>query len=307
MNTNASADDFDADMDAHRVDRLRALGAQLRETLEAGLDKARDCLERPLPLAYMLAAQKKDPLDARSLEFESLIGAYLGVVVQAWIEPYLALHAALTQKGHAAADSAFLLGGDSYVWSCADHEVVEEADPKMAAFLEELGHTYAPSTHKVKAFALRTQSRNYFVLLILTHGRWRLHIRRFWDNLQEVRASKGYYLLQEFGDRQDLTLEDVVKLAQRAAEAYGDDLPGVAYPKRPLLATFLGGNLLAGDRRAGLGLRYGDSRDLGYVVSFDNDRTEPRVAHGPDCPYGELAHAAYVAASAYDQLVLGAA
>src|SRR5690606_2877505 len=77
--------------------------------------------------------------------------------------------------------------------------------------------------------------------------------------------------LDEYAQRSDLTLRDVVALAHQATENYSDDLPGVRCVQRPSLQTFLRKSLDVGEESAGVGLRYGDFRDPGYVASVRVD------------------------------------
>lgn len=282
---------------------LAATGQRIREVLEAGLSSEWGLLERAYPLAHLFAAKKSDKMDIRDHDFESVADAYYGVVMSHWVEQYVQLHATLTARGHTSEAQMFEFANDAYVWACADREVVEDDEEakRLRALIPGLADT-EPSKFVVKAFVLETQSRSFLVVLNERYGCWRLHVRRFWRDIRQTRQSKGYFLLQELAERKDLTLEDVIKLAHRAADVYGDALPGVSYPERPLLSTFLEGTLLAGDKGAGIGLRYGDFRDRGYVVSFDNNEERPAVDKALMSDFYEVASVAYNIASAIDVL-----
>lgn len=282
---------------------LAATGQRISEVLEAGLTSEWNVLERAYPLAHLFAGKKRDKLDLRDHDFESLADAYCGVVMANWVEQYVQLHAELTRRGHTSEDSMFEFANDAYLWACADREVVESDEEQKAlrALMPLLGKV-EPAKFEVKAFVLETQSRSFLVVLNKQYGTWRLHIRRFWQDIRQARQSPGCFPLQDVAERKDLTLEDVIKLAHHAAEAYGDALPGVPYPTRPMLSTFLEGNLLAGDKHAGIGLRYGDFRDRGYVISFKNDEERPSVDAALRSDFHEVAYVAYNLASALDRL-----
>lgn len=286
--------------------QLAETGRQMRALLEANLSHEWNTLERPYPLAHVFAADKRDPMDIRSHELETTVSAYYGLIISGWSDRYLALYDALKAGGHLDEASSFEFGNDAYVWACAERDITEPADPKLEALLVDIGFgPSAPNTHQARAFVVQTQSRNFLVLLVCKFGSWSVHIRRFWTDLAQAKAGGGYFQLQEYAERRDLTLEDVLRLAHTVSEEYSDCVPGVTYVKRPNLAAFLDGTLLPGEDGAGVGLRYGDFRDAGYVVSYKANAERPEVDHGLACNHGELGYVAYNIASAIDQLVDG--
>jgi hypothetical protein len=296
-------DDFKEPMKTQA--ELQTAGEQMRALRDAALSKAWNALERPFPVAHMFAGPKRDKLDLRDHDFEQMVSAYMGLVAQNWVEPYLKLYRALQERGHISRDTSFEFGNDVYVWTVADRDVPQERDDKLDQLFAGMGiaRDEAPTVYKAKAFAIETQTRNFLVLLNEKYGRWSIHMRRFWDDIREVSKNDGYFHLQDFANRKDLTLEDVIKLAHQVSEHYGDALPGVSYPHRPLLTTYLDGDLIAGSDTSGIGLRYGDFRDMGYVLSFKNDAERPEIDGGTVCNFHEVAYLAYNIASAHDQLV----
>ncbi len=285
---------------------LQETGRKLRALLEADLTKEWDTLERPYALAQVFVADKRDPMDVRDHDLESMVSAYYGLLMAQCTERYLALYETLKRLGHICEDTSFEFGNDAYVWACAERDVLEEKDPKLDALFESLGlGASEPSTHSVRAFCVQTQSRNFLVVLVCKYDTWTVHIRRYWADIAQEKARGHYFELKDYAERTDLTFEDVLRLAHVVNDKYSDCVPGVTYVKRPNLAAFLDGNLMPGTEGAGCGLRYGDFRDAGYVVSLKGRDERCEVDHGMACDHGELGYIAYNIASAADQLVDG--
>lgn len=289
--------------DTKTREELSQLAAKLRQTLEAGLSAQWKLLERSYPLALMLLADKKDPADLRSHEFESLVDAYYGLAAEPWVAAYLQLHADLVARGFDAQDRSYEFGTDAYVWAAADRTLPEKDLGLDYKALFGPDYEHEPGSRRARAIVLETQSRNFLVVLNENFGRWSLHLREFWADIR-LEQAKGRYLgtLDAYKERKDLSLQDVIALSSMA-ESFGDHLPGVHYPRRPHLSTFLEGSLMAGEDEAGIGLRYGDSRDRGYILSLcvgSDDR--PEVKHALQAVYGDIAYVAYNLASAIDCL-----
>lgn len=261
------------------LEELNALGTALHTQLEAGLSQDEDLLERPYPMVQMLQQRHNGKLGLINHDFAELCDAYVGVRAQQWIQDYLGVHAQLEAQACNSALNRFEAGGSTRVWSAADRVTpeVEIPDPELDALTGAQDFKLPPRL--TKALVLETQSRSFLILLNQQFRRWTLHIREFWPDIRE-RLSSGGYLGDLTGakDRSDLTLLDVITLSG-AASQYGDDLPGVPYPVRPHLSTFLSGSLMPGERDAGMGLRFGDNRDKGYILSLDSGGDHPNVSH----------------------------
>ncbi len=294
----------DVDDELKRQEDFRRVATRIRELRESCLSKEWDVLERPYPIAQVFADGKRDKMDLREHDFEGMVSAYYGLVMLNWVEPYVALYDRLTAASYTSPEKKFEFANDAYVWACVQREVEPEKMTELEELFPELAG-YEPPKHLVKVFVLETQSRNFVVVLNQCYGRWSVHIRQFWDDLAEARKSKYYFPLADYKDRRDLTLDDVVKLAREASDKYSDDLPGVSYPHRPMLATFLKGSLMAGEEEAGIGLRYGDHRDRGYIVSFKCDARRPEVDNALTCVFHDVSYVAYNLASAIDCLNIG--
>jgi hypothetical protein len=287
--------------DLTRRHEMTELALALNRLLEAGLDTKWPDLERPTPVALLYWLANKDKMDVRSHDFECLCDAYVGLAVEQWVQPYLSLHAALTQQGATSQATGHNFAIDTYVWAAADRTLPEE--PLGIDGLDDLDDDPL-SERRAKAMVLQTQSCNFLVLLNERFGRWTLHFRKFWPDVRDALAQGNVGgSLSTVVDRKDLTVLDVVKLSSAAAE-FGDDLPGVHYPRRPHLATLLNGSLLVGDQDAGIGLRYGDMRDMGYVMSMhaNGDLVEAKdMMYGPG-GYADVAFIGYNMAAAIDCL-----
>lgn len=261
---------------------MKALGDKIHALLVEHVQDPRDFAEKPFAVASVYAARRLDALDVRDRAFESMVDSYVAQVVAGWFRPYETLFDTLTEKGHTFKRSGFEFASDARVWACAQQE-------------------------GAKALALNTQTRNYLVVLESERpGRQALHIRRYWDLLSELREEGGYLPLQHIADRKDLTLEDVITMASEAAEAYSDCLPEVRHPKRPSLRSFLDSSLCAG-LTAGIGLRYGDARDPGYVLSarYSALLEAVEVKNALSSSFHDISYVAYNLASAVDCLLGG--
>lgn len=248
------------------LEELQALGDSLLQQLDAGLTPEWDVLERPYPLALGLKARNQSRTDVRSIELESMVDAYLGLLLAERVPGYRKLHADLHARGFTSPEDAFEFGNDAYVWAVEPREV-KPSESESSLMSKLLGRQPSRSPTQVLAIGLMTQSYQFLVVLNERFGRWKVHARQYWLDLREEQQS-GYLLnLEDIQDRKDLTVEDVVA-RQDAADRYSDALPGASYFSRPSLATLLEGNLVADDEGAGPSLRHGDSRDLGYVFSL---------------------------------------
>jgi hypothetical protein len=111
----------------------------------------------------------------------------------------------------------------------------------------------------------------YLVYVIKKYSRYTLHVRRIWQDFQELSKNKDRYLLG-IGDWNKIkkpTYEDLIKHSNTATSEYSDDIVDdtgkstAFHVERPSLRTHSAG---IGENE---GMRYLDSRDSGYIVSVD--------------------------------------
>jgi hypothetical protein len=114
-----------------------------------------------------------------------------------------------------------------------------------------------------------------------------VHIRQYWNNLQEALADDDNYLghpLSEFKNK-PLSVTQAVAFTSSLSQ-YSDDLPGVAYPQRPSLDTFTRGDMKV-RYDAGIGLRYGDGRDKGFILSCQQS-SDDTMESAKDCTWPSM-------------------
>ena len=281
---------------------LRAVGQSLRALLDSMVSKQWAILERPVALAHLFAEPKSDVMELRSVELESTVNAFVGMAVAAMIPNLKALYDLLVSQGRESRDTAYEFGCDCEVYAVPQRRTEEPPDPVILNILSEFGRAEVvpPTILVAYALVLYTQSRSYILVFNEVFDRTEVHLRRFWTSTAELETEQ--YGLGQYAKRTDLTIRDVVALCSQA-EDYADDLPGVGCPRRPSLDSFLRGTLLAGDEGSGIGLRYADGRDKGYLFSTasgsrDNTVAEDMLAFG----YGEAGPVLYRLASALDCL-----
>lgn len=282
-------------------EQLQACSAALGKLLAAQLNRDWDLLERPAILAGLFACHPDEVMSISSHDFESTLDAFIGMRAARMIEPYLKLHADLTDQGHTSADTRLEFGTDAFVWAAASRSApAKDLGINWAAVLgspegeKAFERTPDPCARQARAIVLQTQSRNFLVVLNYEYGRWHsLHVREFWPDIGPAMDANGYLLnLDALRERRDLTVQDVVAWSTRAC-TYSDVLPGVNYPERPNLASLLDGSLFAGEEEAGIGLRYGDFRDKGHVLSMRVDASGK--AEAPKMVNTRMGSIAYVA------------
>jgi len=109
----------------------------------------------------------------------------------------------------------------------------------------------------------------YLVYVIKKHGQFAIHVRRVWQDFQELSKNKDRYLLGvvDWSKIKEPTYEDIISLSNTATSEYSDDIVDANgksrafHVNRPSLRTHTAG---VGKNE---GMRYLDSRDSGYVVS----------------------------------------
>ena len=275
------------------------LAKEVDQLLGSNIDPRWCVIERPQVLARYFGLNPSDNMTADSRALCSTIDAHCGQSLQRVLPAYLALHAHLVANDINEANQ-YKFANDSYIYTVADRQFDGKAlDIDIPGIR---GNSTTPVV-QAKAFVVKTQSRNYLVVLHERYLTGTVHIRRFWDDLQESLNAPGYALMSDYADRSDLTLNDVILLATQAAEYYSDDLPGNCYPRRPSLQSFLRGSLDVGEESAGRGLRFGDARDLGYIASLEVSGTGRFTAKDMSkIGISELVAVMYNVASAFDSL-----
>lgn len=269
-------------------EELQAFSASMSAHWESGLSKDWGSLERYYPLALMLKG--KDEGAFVSHKFTNLCDSFMGIYAESMVLPCVEFHKDLTSGGHTSEKSRFEFGCDSSAWVVADREFPESRDEVDELVDDVFGKAELELklARRSKAFVLETQNRNILLVLNERFGKWTIHIREFWPLLVDSMGKDVYQdELLSLQSRKDLTILDVLRLSSQA-EKYSDCIPGVDFPKRPNLGTFLDGSLLAGDSRAGIGLRYGDSRDRGCILSLDWSSSFPEVNHSLHVDFGAI-------------------
>jgi hypothetical protein len=269
---------------------LKALAASLRVALHGGCSKEFALLERPVALAELYDLVRADKATLQNLELEATLSHYVGLAVQGVIPGYVALYDRLVAKGYDASNP-YEFGNDSFCHYIPQRVVeAETLSGEAKALLGLFGKETLPPD-VAKAFVVETQNTNWIVVLTPRYGRHDLHVRQFWRD-PAVLDSPDYHGGMEQYTGANLTIKDVIRLAAEAANLFSDDMPGVHYPQRPSLNTFLRGSLVPGHKDAGAGLRYADGRDKGYVLSYGQPHgTTPLVKDVHWFGFSEISHA----------------
>jgi len=283
---------------------IAAHGAKLHALLNAGLTKEWAILERaPVLAALFELCDRGGDGDIRNLTLEGTVNRYVGFALQKEMPRYVALHDKLVESKFNTKDNRFEFGNDAYAYALLDAEHVIPPDNAInwkAIFGED--YVSPPTIIKVKAFVVNTQSRDFLVVLNNNYDRWSVHFRRIFPSLQDELEAGYIGDMDKYRDSNNLTLLDAVKIAKSASK-FADDFPDVSYPSRLSLETFLQGNLIAGDEKAGLGLRYADFRDVGYLASYRIHNGELPDVEGIMTTYHETAYLTCNLSSLFYQLV----
>jgi hypothetical protein len=250
-------------------EELRQIGHELRQFLDQKVDGYYASIEAPEALGHMFSGLRSTGDGINCGTLNSAMEHFAGLFLASQLPAYLELHSRLHEAGHDASNM-FEFANDTFVYAVRD-AVVESPDKGLEAALEDLlGSDKNGCDVTVKAFALQTQSLNFIIVMNQLFGQWSIDIRRFWPSLQSELSNPNSYLgeLEAFRVSRDaVSAADLVRHAERAAK-YADDVEGVTFSSRPSLAMFLAGNMVAGNEKAGVGLRYADGRDKGFVASL---------------------------------------
>lgn len=246
----------------HRYhEKIVTTAAKVERTLLKALPGTELSTATALIVAELLHLQDSPTFPLRNLVLEDLLDVYVGQGLQAKLPAYLALHDKLEESGILSFEKRMALGRSEY----------------NIYALPTMTHETSCGEAIVKAFVLHTLEGNFLVVLNYRFG-WTVHFRQFWPKLEDsLETSEWLPKLEEHRNATNLTLLDVAKLSS-AMSSFSDDYPGTLRPARPHLASFLAGRLIAGERDEGVGLRFGDCRDSGYIASL-RDAPEPRACN----------------------------
>lgn len=216
------------------VDRLEAV---IRETVP----EKRGVIDHPAVLAELIDRFGHDKRDFESGTFEATISGCVGRAIMQEAESLVWLADTLRAKGYTEENQYDFGYVDRYAFSLLN-------------------------TDKKKVFALRTQNVNYLVLLNRRYDGWEVHMRQWWDVIPDGAEQYLPYALEKYIKGATLSLQDAIKLTKNL-EGYANDIPGASYPDRLRLQAFKDTYFAVGEDRACAGLRYGDARDRGYLVT----------------------------------------
>lgn len=251
-----------------RMVALGALADDLVGQLRSRTDSKRDTFEIPSVLSMVFERLSKNERDLDSFALGQVVDYWVGRRVQATVEDCLALHAQLVRRGHDQAHKYDFGYADRYAFWAADR--VGQIDADLQAVLERAcGESQGPADPDV----YRLESKA-FVLMAQSYSYFVLLQKRFGNWSIHVRRIYGQ--------------------------------PGTGTRARPNLEMFTAGSLEVGEASAGEGLRYGDLRDAGYLVSVKDSFGQPCADAAIKCDFGLLSVVMYDLNSAIDTLVKGA-
>lgn len=267
-----------------------------RQVLKSTLAGAAGAIARPYAIAEMVR-QSRGQTATRSLDLETMLSAYYATMLGPRIAQYRDLHALLSQRGQDCAANRFCVGPDEYLWAVPLREVKPasasaQPDSILAEIDEMLDMLQDEDAEPAMAMALVLETRSlYFIIVFNYDCVWSMHIRQYWRDINGPLGA-GSSLHRLDAAAQPLSAAAIVAMAGSAVD-FSDDLPGATYLQRPGLKTFLEGTLWASREDSSQGLRYGDCRDPGYVVSVQETSVAglPTAQDGAHVPYGLLAHA----------------
>lgn len=222
--------------------RRTALVDQLEAAIRANVPKEHQLIDEPAILAELLERFSHDRRDFQSCTFEATLGVCVGRVITHETNNLVWLADTLHAQGYTEENQYDFGYADRYAFSLEN-------------------------TEKRKVFALRTQNVNYLVLMVSRYRGWELHMREWWDVLPAAAERYLPYGLEKYIKGETLTLDEAMRLSRRFGE-YADDLPGVDFPERLRLQAFKATGFVVGKDSACAGLRYGDARDRGYIVTI---------------------------------------
>lgn len=286
------------------------IGQQLDEQLAGDITGE----ERMQVLACVIGNSTTTPVGGLALG--GFLETYYGAQLSPWVAKLVLLHKALAKAKLTSAGQAFDLGRDCSLYAVRMRKVaptpVKKDDDISRLFASLRASIGVPDTAppiEVRMLVLTTQQEQFLILLQREFGSWALHIRKVWlalDAKDDAEVAFRRQPLEELLEKGMPTLADLVRAA-KYAERFSDQLPGEAYPSRPSLASYLARDVVpvARDAKAPLGLRYGDHRDEGYVLSIREawDTRPARLENPFSLPVGVLEYVLKQADYAYEDLV----
>lgn len=216
-------------------------------------------LDKEKVIGTMLA--NTEPLsiepDRNGHTFAWTADAYIAELLKRALPKYEELYDKLVQKSKTSAAERYDVGSDVYVYALN----VEKQQPEKGLFSEY-----------TKYLVLQTQRSNYVVVMQGRNGQgaYEVHVREFWPDilavLEGTEHSANTHDVADAAERTDLTIKDLATFSH-ALTYVSDDVGENRWVTRPSLRSFLTGSMIPRDKEAGVGLRYGDARDSGYVLS----------------------------------------
>lgn len=258
--------------------QLDFLADKLGLTLKAGLSRGGDTLERPYVLSQLIRDIHKDSVEGSLYRMAQVQSSLYGEVARSLVDDCLEVHQTLVDTEHLA-DNPMTDKNGHKCWLVANREL-EDPDTELYA---DLG--LKPAKVKVKAFAVQCAGRNYLVVLNGRTGAWHLHVRRFWLSWEDIqRRGNLPAALVPLVNKTSFSFDEAMTLSRlvghELCDQVDEDLPQGRLG-RPGLDEYLQGDLIAKSPFAGRGLRYGDIRDCGYILSTDlDDLPEVKSAAG---------------------------
>jgi hypothetical protein len=256
---------------------VQAIATSLKKQLEAAYGSTDlDDLDTPRVLANVLAGYKARAIEPTCKDLEWTVDEFVALTVRRALSYYQKLFDVLVNAGAVSPETRVEAGADVYV-----HAFERREDRDNGAIS--------------RIIVVNTQQENFLFVMSGRRTLRDLHIRQFWPDIQTVIDGTG-----DFDDdlagatgRNDLSLIDLAKLGASLMR-FSDDVDGNYWPARPSLRYFTSGSLIPRLESAGEGLRFGDFRDRGYVLSAkgigssqDCLNVEGVLAHG----YGSLCRA----------------
>lgn len=297
------------------VAQLTALAGTIGQQLDEQLVGDFTGEERMQVLACVLGNSTTTPVGGLALG--GFLETYYGAQLSPWVAKLVRLHKALAKAKLTSADQAFDLGRDCSLYAVRMRKVaptpVTQKDDGISRLLASLrssaGLPDEVQPIEVRMLVLTSQQEQFLILLQREFGSWTLHLRKVWlalDAQDDAEVAFRRQPLEELLEKGMPTPADLVRAASYA-ERFSDQLPGEAYPSRPSLASYLARDVVpvARDAKAPLGLRYGDHRDEGYVLSIREawDTRPARLENPFTLPVGVLEYVLKQADYAYEDLV----
>lgn len=241
---------------------LFALSASAGAALSAAASPAHTSLTMPALIANVARNTVKQGNGKFLLE--QAVGVTLASEVLEQIPRYVQLHAALVAGGNDM--KHWRTWNNGSMCFVADIDGVPDAFPDLANpedFVDEMLDRMAAEDADprgspsmcVKVMAFRSPPYNYLVIMNRRYGQWSVHLRRYWDRLDDQLACE----LAQYTDS-GIPLEKAIEYAEVL-------LKYASLPRRPDLKIFTEGNFQAGHKFAGIGLRSQDYGDAGYILS----------------------------------------